>query len=281
MIPLVFKFKNKGKEESAKNGRDAERAVFNTLEKINEKNCVTDYFSETTMSGFVFHDQWYGGEEIDFLYVSIYGVIIMECKGFRQTKQVNSKYKLARKQLVKRVEKVRKMISSLDLPDNVPIFKVVSFPKLKRCNIETLDETHILFKEDLNDLKTWLRRKLGFLSSGNVIGFDNYVKIALLFLMKYHTNGAGQFINRREFKKRAILDSENKLETFYTKKQAELVKTGGVGHCKNLWITGAAGTGKTLVLKDRVKFLTEVNSDYENNAILVITYNIPVNKDIE
>jgi Cdc6-like AAA superfamily ATPase len=136
-----------------------------------------------------------------------------------------------------------------------------------------------LFKEDVNDLKTWLRGK-GFLSSK--ISFENYVKIASVFLKMYHIKGTtNEFKNGREFKKRAILDSYYNLKKiFLTKEQAGLVNVH-LDHCNDLWVTGAAGTGKTLVLKHRARSLTELYSDSDENVILVITFNLPINKDIE
>jgi hypothetical protein len=216
--------------------------------------------------------------EIDFVFVSIYGVMVVECKAIAQTKQAISKYGFAQKQMEKQLDIIKKLLGSLGLV-TVPIFKAVAFPNIKRCDIEVADEIHVLFKEDLNDLKTWLRGK-GFLSSK--ISFENYVKIASAFLKMYHINGTtNRFINVQEFKKRAILDSHNNLEKlFLTKEQAGLVKVD-LDHCNDLWVTGAAGTGKTLVLKHRVKSLTESYSDAEENVILVITFNRPINKDIE
>ena len=284
MIPMVFT--DKGTKNSC-SGSNAERAMYKALEQINNRSCITQYFSEsTTMYGFVFHGQRFDNEEIDFLYVSIYGVMVVECKGVSQRKQANSKYERASDQLKKKVEKVGKIISSLGLTKKVPIFKVVCFPHLVGCDIGIVDQTYFLLKNDLKDLKDWLRRK-EFLSSKNNIGFNNYVEIASAFLKKYHTNSKNTFINGNEFKKRAIEDSKDRLETyttnvlttFYTKEQAELVKVGD--HCKDLWVSGGAGTGKTLVLKERAKSLSELYSDDEENVILVITYNVPINKDIE
>ena len=291
MIPMVFT--DKGTRNSS-SGSNAERVMYKALEHINDKNCsdkncILPYFEKgysTTMYGFVFHGQRFDEEEVDFVYVSIYGMMVVECKGVKQKRQAGSKYIHASNQLVKKVEKVRQIISSLGLTKTVPIFKIVCFPNLARCDLDIVDQSHVLFKQDLNDLKNWLKRK-EFFSSKNNIGFESYVKIALAFLIKYHTDRKNRFINGNEFKRRAIDDSNDRLENyttnvltaFYTKEQAELVNVGD--HCENLWVTGAAGTGKTLVLKRRAKSLSEQYSGDEENVILVITYNVPINKDIE
>ncbi len=272
MIPLVFS--DKGTRNS-KNGRDAERAIFNALEHINdEAGRITDHFSNsTTMFGFVFHGQKFDQEEIDFVYITIYGLMFVECKGLTNKRQGQKKFKSARDQLKRKVEKV---LSCLGLPSDIPIFKVVAFPKLSRCEIANVEEIHVLFKEDLNDLKTWLRRKR-FLSRENAIGFDYYVEIATAFLTNYHTNGTKIFNHRREFKTRAISHCNQNLHKFCTKEQLQ-----HLGQFNDLWITGAAGTGKTFLLKQQVKELTKsyAGSD-EQNIILVITYNVAINEDIK
>ncbi len=278
MIPLVFS--DKGTRNS-QNGRDAERAIFKALENINDKaELITNRLSNSTpMFGFVFHGQKFDQEQIDFVYVTIYGLMVVECKGLTNQRHNQRKFKLARDQLKRNVEK----LVSLGLPSDIPIFKVVAFPKLSRCDIEIVDEIHVLFKEDMNDLKTWLRRKR-FLSRENAVafGFDYYVEIATAFLTNYHTNGTGKFNLCREFKRRGISDCNDNLERicreFYTREQAKLLK---VTYFNDLWITGAAGTGKTFVLKHRVKNLTETYADNQQNIILVITYNVAINEDIK
>ena len=280
MIPLIFTDKG---TRGSRNGRDGERAIFDALEKINDKKgLITNFFSNTRkMFGFVLHGQKFDGEEIDFVCVTIYGLIVVECKGKTGHACTELKYEGACDQLKR---KVPKLVGSLGLPSDIPIFKVVAFPKLSRCSMHIVDEIHVLFKEDLNDLKKWLRRKK-FILPENVtapISFENYVGVATAFLKQYHSNITLGFKNRREFKKRVVSDCSDKLKTafttFYTTEQAELLK---VTHCQDLWIPGAAGTGKTLVLKEQVKFLTELYPDNEEKKILVITYNVPIKVDIK
>ena len=281
MIPLVFSDKRTRNSEKA---RDAERAIFNLLERINDnKGSITHYLRKSTaMFGFVFHDQTFDQEEIDFVYVTIYGLMVVECKGTTTKRRAQNDFEYACGQLRRKVEK---LVSSLDLPDDIPIFKVVSLPLLSRCDIETVDRISVLFKEDLSNFESWLRRK-GFLVQGNAISFDYYVRIATGFLTKYHTNGTKKINNCRQFKTQGISDCNDNLERssckFYTREQAKLLK---VTYFNDWWITGAAGTGKTFVLKHRVKNLTETYADNEQNIIqniiLVITYNVAINEDIE
>jgi hypothetical protein len=274
MIPCVFM--NKGTRNS-ENGTKAECALYNSLKTINsDKSRITYYLRKVELFGFVFHDLIFDGEEIDFVFLTIYGLMIVECKGITSCKNAQGRYEDACNQLKNKTPKL------VDLYGDILILKVVSFPLLSRCDIEILDETCVLFKDDLNDIKTWLRRS-EYLLIENAMSFEKYVEIATIFLKKYHLNETDIFKHRREFKTRGISDCNDKLERtfstkFYTKEQATLLNDDLY---KDMWVTGAAGTGKTRVLKDLVKKLTERYSVEGKKKILVITYNAPINKDIE
>ena len=274
MIPCVFISK---RTKDSPTGKEAERALYNVLERINaDKSQITYYFGKTF--GFVFHNLTFDDEEIDFVFLTTYGLMIMECKGLNKRKIAQLRYEEACNQLNRQTTK---LFDSLRISSDIAILKVVAFPLLTRCDIEPVNETRVLFKEDLNDLNNFLRRS-GFLVRKNAMRFEKYVEIAKEFLVKYHSHGK-TFTNLSEFKRRGISDCTNSLERtfktkFYTKEQLMLLN---VDQCENVWVTGPAGSGKTLVLKDLVKKLAERYAHEESENILVITFNSPVNKDIE
>ena len=277
MIPCVF-VPSKATKDSKK-GAEAEREVYKALQGLNNKktSTITTYLTNSkNCSGFVYHDQTFSEEEVDFVYVSIHGLLVIECKAVNRKAQVQAEYEGAYSQLER---KVPVLLRTLGLPkDNIPIFKVVAFPLLSHCDVQVRGETRCLFKNDMKDLKNWLRR-LNFIKESNAMCFETYVGIAEIFLLKYHSS-RGKITNFKEFKKRAIADCSDSLERYYTKEQAKILN---LTRFEDMWIIGAAGTGKTLVLKDLVGKLTQACSkNYKGKPlILVITYNTPINKEIE
>ena len=310
MIPCVFT-----KGSSNERGANAERTIYKVLQNLNEcgKN---KYFSDLKISGFVFHGQKYNSEigvlstsypesfpshprptnlkrnhpehEVDFLFVTRYGLLVMECKAVGSRNQATSKYEQARGQLLKRIPTLKNLLKSLGIDvTKIPIMDIVAFPLLSRCDIQRKDESpEVLFKEDLNQLKNWLRRK-GFVTD-NLLTFEIYLKIVKKFLELYHCQG-----NFSEYKRRGIEDTEKGLQrttcVWYTKEQGALLKND---RFNNVWISGAAGTGKTFVLKNRLQFLVlEIFKEMTESGdhlltksvkpILVITYNRPINLDIK
>ena len=272
MIPCVF-IKNKGTKSST-TGAKAEYEVYKALQGLNDtESIITSLTNNEKCGGFVYHGQKFSSQEIDFVYVSIHGLLVIECKGTVGVKQL--KYDQANAQLERQVPELLRV---LDLPENIPIFKVVAFPCSSQFDVKVVGETRCLFKNDMNDFKTWLRI---FFEESNDMCFETYIGIVKKFLQKYHSS-KGKITNRNEFKKRAISDCSDSLERFYTKEQATILNLTD-NHFNDAWIIGAAGTGKTLVLKDLVgKFKQDFPEDYKGKPrILVITYNTPVNKDIE
>ncbi|XP_028391637.1 uncharacterized protein LOC114516369 isoform X2 [Dendronephthya gigantea] len=274
MIPCIFTPKRNTRDSTS--GREAERTLYNTLENINNRGRAAEHF-RGKMHGFVFHDRIFNHEEIDFIFVTIHGLVIFECKAVKRESRAKNEFLKARDQLERKV-------SVLDfIPSGLPTFKVVAFPLLARCDIviENKDDTRILFKEGLVDIKDWLRRT-GIVKQK--IPFSDYTLMVTAILLKYHQSDGTTFNNAREFKRRAICGSDSNLtkETkCYTKEQANLLKSRDL-NSEDVWITGAAGTGKTFVLKDRVKLLADkYPEDDDDKKILVITYNCPVNKEIE
>lgn len=269
MIPCVFR--------SSHEGRKAERAIYDGLRKLNHET-QRRLVSFPKISGFVYHGQKFNGEEIDFVFLTIYGVVVIECKAVNKKTQAQSKFDFAHEQLTR---KVKSLVNSFKNLSEIPIFKVVAFPFLSCCRIETVDETCVFFKKNLSDVEMWLRRSVFQKKS---MTFQQYQHVAFSFLKKYHSNedSCQVFLNRFEFKTRAIEHSSQHLDKctikFYTKEQAVLLNSL---HSEDVWVTGAAGTGKTFVLKELVKRLAERYPNEAGKKILVITYNVPIKTDIE
>ena len=268
MIPCIFSPTRNTRDSPS--GRDAERALYNALERINNLSRAAEHFRER-MHGFVFHGGFFNSEEIDFIFLTIHGLVIFECKGVKKESQAKRDYLTVKGQLERKVR-------TLEISPGHPIFKVVAFPLLAHCDIKNEDDTLILFKQDLVDIKDWLRRSAILRQK---IAFSDYTSVVTKFLMEFHQPNGTTF-NARDFKRRAISGCSDNLERvtkFYTKEQAELLNHY---HSEDIWITGAAGTGKTFVLKDRVKLLAEKYSvDDNSKKILVITYNRPIKTEIE
>ena len=268
MIPCVFR-------SSHDLGCKAERKIYEGLRKLNHQTQkqVVNY---KKIFGFVYHGQTFNKEEVDFVFVTNYGVIVVECKAVQTKNQAQSKFDFAHEQLKRKVEALVKSFGNLLI--EIPMFKVVALPHLSRCDIEILDETRVFFKENLSDVEMWLRR---FVFPEKSITFQRYAEIALAFLIKYHTNGTS-FVNGLEFKTHGIVHSSQKLDRhsarYYTKEQAVLLN---IRHSEDVWVTGAAGTGKTFVVKELVKRLAVRYPNDAGKKILVITYNVPINTDIK
>lgn len=72
---------------------------------------------------------------------------------------------------------------------------------------------------------------------------------------------------------------EGATEKFYrNKEQVDILEADEHQNC---WIEGFAGTGKTFSLKKRVKWLAKLYKPGKKKLILVVTYNVAINKDIE
>ena len=267
MIPSVFR--------STHRGREAERAIYEGLRKLNlqTQKRVVNY---KKIFGFVHHGQIFNNEEIDFVFVTNYCVIVVECKAVKWKKQAQSKFDFAHEQLKRKVEALVTSFGNQLI--EIPIFKAVALPFLSCCDIDIPDETCVFFKENLSDVEMWLRRSVFPKES---MTFQQYAKIALAFLIKYHSNG-DVFVNRFDLKTRGIENSSQQLDkhtaNYYTKEQAVLLD---IHHSEDVWVTGAAGTGKTFVVKELVKRLAERYLNDKDKKILVITYNVPINKDIK
>ena len=271
MIPCVFNSK------ASKEGREAERAMYQALKL---KQTQTRLKNNERIFGFVYHDQTFDNEEIDFVFLTIYGVIVVECKAVKRKTQAQSNFDKAHGQLHRKVGALVKSLESFQVSMKIPIFKVVAFPFLSRCDIEIVDETRVFFKENLSDVEIWLRRIVPPKSS---MIFQQYLEIAFAFLRKYHTNTRNEsFANGLEHKTRGIQQASHRLDNYtvkyLTKEQAVLVN---IRHSEDVWVTGAAGTGKTFVLKVLVKRLADRYPLDEGKKILVITYNVPIKTDIK
>ncbi|XP_028407383.1 uncharacterized protein LOC114530012 [Dendronephthya gigantea] len=287
MIPCVF---TKGSSDDR--GTKAEGEIYQTLRSLNtDKNKkINDYFSNVKIPGFVFHGQKYNGHEIDFLFITIHGLLVIECKAVGKGNRATSKYNEACGQLSKRIPTLKNVLERFGIDVSIiPIVGIVAFPLLSRCDVEREDGSpEVLFSEDLAVLKNWLRRKI--FVTVNPITFEIYLKIVKTFLGLYHCGE--KLRNFYEYKKRGILDTERGLEStceWYTREQRAFLKND---RFHNVWISGAAGTGKTFVLKHRLEFLvSEIRKEMSESGedmvkksvkpILVITYNRPIKLDIE
>ena len=249
-------------------------------EALKLKQTQTRLDNEKRIFGFVYHDQIFDKEEIDFIFLTLYGVTVFECKAVKKKTQAQSNFDKAHKQLNRKVDALNKSLEKLRVSIDIPIFKVVAFPNLSRCDIEIVDETRVFFKEYLSDIEMWLRRTVFPKSS---MSFQQYLEIALAFLRKYHTNTKDEsFVNRLEHKTRGMEIPSQRLNyhtaKYYTEEQTVLLN---IHHSENVWVSGAAGTGKTFVLKELVKRLADPYALDAGKKILVITYNVPINTDIK
>lgn len=249
-------------------------------EALKLKQTQTRLKNNERIFGFVYHDQIFDNEEIDFVFLTLYGVIVMECKAVKRKTQAQSNFDKAHEQLNRKVWALVKSLERLRVSNEFRIFKVVAFPFLSRCDIEIVDGTRVFFKENLSDVEMWLRRIVPPKSS---MSSQQYHDIAFAFLRKYHTNTRNEsFVNSLEHKTRGIEQPNQRLDKYtvkyLTKEQAVLVN---IHHSEHVWVTGAAGTGKTFVLKGLVKRLTDRYPLDEGKKILVITYNVPIKTDIK
>ena len=263
MVPMTFVDKGK---KNAPNGAEAERLLFKTLEGSNSENVKV----------FVFHGQTYGGTEIDFIRIDQTGVTVFECKGTKTQKQAQRRYHDACGQL-------NNSIPKLELDDRIPVKRVVAFPLCKRTEIEEEENTRTLFKEDCKDttsFKVWLSKSYQskYSSEKNLL-FDQYKTVVQKFLMAFHTNG-----NVNEYKRSVVSNPADCLERatikFYTKEQGQALCAD---LSQNMWIEGSAGSGKTFLLKERVRWLAAkhcYSKKGNTKPILVVTFNIAISEDI-
>ncbi|XP_046846582.1 uncharacterized protein LOC124440271 [Xenia sp. Carnegie-2017] len=154
-------------------------------------------------------------------------------------------------------------------------------PMQSCCDI-TEEGALVFFKEDFlhNKFNKWL---YNFPS----MDFDLYKKIVMKFLCKYHCvslrSGRIRFNNLKQFKTQGIYDTSDRLDRtsrnyFKTDEQALILRC--IDHPGRYWVKGAAGTGKTFVLKMIAKEWLEKHKSDEM-TMLIITYNVAINNEID
>ncbi|XP_046846581.1 uncharacterized protein LOC124440270 [Xenia sp. Carnegie-2017] len=255
MVPLVFKSK-KGNAY----GYKAEQKLYSFIQTI-------------SVRGFGFHGLKFDDEEVDFLLVFTGGVAIIECKRIMKNKIPQAVYDDAFGQLIRQETAIS---CYLDVSKDINIIKVVCLPMQSRCDI-TEEGARVFFEEDFlhNEFKEWL---YNFPS----MDFDLYKAIVMKFLCKYHCNGGNKFNNEKEFKRRAIDDTSDCLDRisqkyFKTDEQASVLRC--IDRPGRFWVKGAAGTGKTFVLKMIAKEFFEKHKS-DKRTMLIITFNVAINNDI-